>query len=258
MDKISTILSKKESVLIEKLIAKYGLFVDSGQIYEQLKAEMTAQEIKNAVGRLVKRGWLIRLKRGTYYITTLESRGVANVSAYVIAQSLADDAYVSFETALQYHGIFDQLLTTVTSLSLSKHSIRELQGTKYEFVKISKANFYGWEEIQMEGKAVKVATLEKAVLDMIGIRKTAYSMDLVLEKLKDYKDNFDFEKLFEFSKKQTLTLKRILGFLLDRAGIDSEKIYMQTKDSKGSSYMTADSKKLYDAKWRLYYHNIFE
>ncbi|EKE21952.1 MAG: hypothetical protein ACD_7C00086G0004 [uncultured bacterium] len=258
MGKISTILSKKEADLIEKLIARHGLFVDSRQIYEQLNAEMTVQEMKNAIGKLVKRGWLVRLKRGSYYITTLESRGIANISVYIIAQALVNNAYVSFETALQYHGIFDQLLTTATSLSLSKHSIKELQGIKYEFIKTNQDNFYGWEEIQTEGRTIKVATLEKAVLDMIGIRKTAYAMDLVLEKLRDYKDSFNFEKLFEFSKKQTITSKRILGFLLDRAGLDSEKIYVQIKDNKGSSHMTADSKKLYDAKWRLYYHNIFE
>jgi predicted transcriptional regulator of viral defense system len=253
----STILTQKESDLIEKLIAKCGLFVDFGQISEQLGTGMTNQEVKNVVGRLLKRGWLVRLKRGVYYITTLESRGTANVSVYVIAQVLADDAYVSFEAALQHHGIFDQYLKTITSLSLKNHSTQELQGTKYEFIKTSQVNFYGWEETRMEGKLVKIATLEKAVLDMLSTRRTLYSMDLILEKFREYKDNFNFERLYEFSKKQTIASSRILGFLLDRAGLDSTKIYSQVKSAKGISRMMIDSK-LYDSKWRLYYHNIFE
>jgi predicted transcriptional regulator of viral defense system len=253
----STILTQKELDLIEKLIAKYGLFVDFGQISEQLGAGITNQAVKNVIGRLLKRGWLVRLKKGVYYITTLEARGTANISVYAIAQVLADDAYVSFEAALQHNGIFDQYLKTITSLSLKNHSTQELQGTKYEFIKTSQANFYGWEESRMEGKLVRIATLEKAILDMLGTRRTVYSMDLILEKLREHKDNFNFERLYEFSKNQTVTSKRILGFLLDRAGLDSANIYSQVRGERGISRMLIDSR-LYDSKWRLYYHNIFE
>lgn len=252
----STILTQKESDLIEKLIAKYGLFVDFGQIFEQLGAEMSNQEVKNVVGRLLKRGWLVRLKKGVYYITTLESRGTANISVYAIAQVLADDAYVSFEAALQYHGIFDQYLKTITSLSFKNHSTQELQGTKYEFIKTGQTNFYGWEEVRMEGKIVKIATLEKAILDMLSTRRTLYSVDLILEKFREYSGSFNFERLYEFSKKQTVASRRILGFLMEKAGMDSASIYSQIKSKKGISRMMNDSK-LYDSKWRLYYHNIF-
>ena len=257
MSKNSTILSQKESTLIDNLIAKYGLFINFSQISEELKNEMNEQGIKNVVSKLMKRGWLVRLARGNYYITNLESRGTANVSFFVIAQSLASDTYISFEAALQHHGIFDQYLKTITLLSLTKHTTKTIQNIKYEFIKTSQKNFHGFEDVQIEGKTVKIATLEKAILDTLNFRRNIYSVDLVLEKLRENKDNFDLERLFEFSQKQSLTVARILGFLMDKVGLNSANLHKQVDGKSGSSYMTKDSK-LFNAKWRLYYHNHFE
>lgn len=242
---------------MDNLIAKYGLFVDFNQIREELKNETSEQGIKNSIGKLVKRGWLIRLAKGNYYITNLESRGVANVSSLAIAQALADDAYISFEAALQHHETFDQHLKTVTLLSLSKHTSKEIQDTRYEFIKISQDDFFGFETVQIEGRLVKIATLEKAILDMLNFKRSIHSVDLVLEKLREYKDSFDQEKLFEFGRKQSLTVIRILGFLLDKTGMDSAGIYGLANSKKGSSYMTKDSE-LFNSKWRLYYHKHFQ
>ncbi len=253
-----TILSEKELHLVENLIAEYGVIVDFEQIFTQLKAKMSRQEARNLVAKLSENGWLVRIKRGTYYITTLESRGVANISEIIIAQILVADSYVSFESALQYHKIFDQYIKTVTSLNMKQRKKKEIQGISYDFIKASERNYYGWEEVQIENRSVKIATLEKTVLDMLAFRRTTHSVDLVLEKLGEYKNNFDWDKLNEFSRDQSVTVQRIVGFLLDKIGVNSDYLYELVKRSAGrSSYMTNDSKK-FNAKWRLYYHNHFE
>jgi predicted transcriptional regulator of viral defense system len=252
----STILSQKESELLENLIAKVGLFVTFEQVVEELNASMSRQEIRNLVSKLVGNGWLVRIKKGTYYITTLESRGTFNISNFIISQVLSVDSYISCESALQHYGMFDQHLKTVTSVSLKKISKREIQGIIFEFITTKKNNFYGWNEFMMEGRSVKIATAEKAVLDMLNFKRTIHSVDLVLEKLKDYRGSIDIGKLNEFSKKQSVAVQRIAGFLFDKTGIDSGYLYDLTKGESSSSHMTKDSK-LFNAKWRLYYHSHF-
>lgn len=252
----STILSQKESVLLENLIAKTGLFATFEQVIEELSSSMSRQEIRNLVSKLVKNGWLVRIKKGIYYITTLESRGTFNISGFIISQVLSADSYISCESALQHRGMFDQHLKTIMGISLKKMSRKEIQGTTFEFITASKKNFYGWDEFEMDGRLVKIATAEKAILDMLNFRRTIHSIDLVLEKLKDYQNSFDIAKLNEFSKKQSVTVKRILGFLFDKTGIDSNYIYDLTKGKSSNSHMTKDSN-LFNAKWRLYYHSHF-
>jgi len=253
----STILSQKESELLENLIAKIGLFVNFEQIVEELSSLMSRQQSRNLVSKLVRNGWLVRIKKGTYYITTLESRGTFNISNFIISQVLSVDSYISCESALQHYGMFDQHLKTVTSVSLKKISKKEIQGTTFEFITTSKENFYGWREFKMDGRLVKIATIEKAILDILNFKRTISSVDLVLEKLIDYKDSIDIAKIDEFSKKQSVAVQRILGFLFDKAGIDSIYFLNLTKGKTSNSRMTKDSK-LFSAKWRLYYHNHFE
>lgn len=252
----STILSQKESKLLENLIAKAGLFVTFEQVVEELNSLRSRQETRNLVSKLVRNGWLVRIKKGIYYITTLESRGTFNISNFIISQVLSVNSYISCESALQHHGMFDQYLKTVTAVSLKKISKKEIQGTTYEFITTSQANFYGWNEFEMEGRLVKIATAEKAILDMLNFKRTIHSVDLVLEKLKDYQGSIDIIKLNEFSKKQSVTVQRILGFLFDKAGIDSNCFRSLVKEKTSNSYMTKDSK-LFNAKWRLYYHDHY-
>jgi len=252
-----TILSQKESELLENLIAKVGLFVTFEQVVEELSCLMSRQEIRNLVSKLVKNGWLVRIKKGTYYITTLESRGTFNVSNFIISQVLSVNSYISCESALQHYGMFDQHLKTVKSVSLKKISKKEIQGTIFEFITTNKNNFYGWREFEMDGRLVKIATAEKAILDILNFKRTISSVDLILEKLRDYQGSIDIAKINEFSKNQSGTVQRILGFLFDKVGIDSSFFYNLIKGKTSNSHMTKDSK-LFSAKWRLYYHNHFE
>ena len=253
----NTILSQKQAELLENLIAKYGVIVNFEQIYKELKHKISRQEVRNLVSKLFKNGWLVRIKKGVYYITTLESRGTASgLSAYIIAQILVKDSYISTEAALQYHGMFDQYLKTITSVSQKQYKTKNIQKIIYKFIKTNKKHFYGWKEVSIQSKSVKIATAEKAILDLLSFDKTIYAIDLVLEKLKEYKHNFSFNRFSRFIERQSISVQRILGFLFDKADIDSSYIQHQIKNKAGCSYMSQDSK-IFNAKWRLYYHQHF-
>lgn len=87
-----------------------------------------------------------------------------------------------------------------------------------------------------------------------GSKRNIYTVDLVLDKLKEHKSDFSFSRLNEFSKKHSKTVRRVLGFLLDKLSLDSTYIYGLVKGSKDCSYMTKDGAE-FSSKWRLYYHS---
>ncbi|OGL47635.1 MAG: hypothetical protein A2W05_07510 [Candidatus Schekmanbacteria bacterium RBG_16_38_10] len=251
-----TILSEKELNLIEDIIAKYSVIVTFEQIYSILKKKMSRQSVRNLTNKLARNGWLVRIKKGIYSIASLEARGFLATPSFKIAQILVKDSYISFEAALQYHGMFDQMLKTIASISLKRYQIKEVHGTNYKFIRAKKGLFFGWEEKRVENYFVKVATPEKAILDMLSFKRNVYTVDLVLEKLREYKHQLEFARLNKFSRKHSKAVQRILGFLLDKVSLDSDYIYNLTKKDRGCSYMTKDSKK-FDAKWRLYFHSNF-
>ncbi len=249
-----TILSENESNIIETLLAHYGSIVTFEQIYLELGKKISRPSIRNFVNKLTKNGWLVRIKKGIYAIASIDSRGFLALPVYKIAQILDDNSYVSFEAALQYHGMFDQLFNTVISVSTKKRQAVTLQGITYKFIKTKGDLFFGWEDKRVENYLVKIATPEKALLDMLSFHRNTYSIDLVLEKLMEYRHDFNNELFNKFIQKQSLTVKRIMGFLFDLASIDSSSLYDLVGHKKTSSIMTAESK-TFNAKWRLYHED---
>lgn len=255
----NTILSQKEAQLLEALITNHGLVVTTGQILERLKKDKSRQEGYNLMTKLAKAGWLVRIRQGVYYIANLESRGTVGLSVITIAQLIQEDSYISFEAALQYHGMFDQHLRAVYSITLKKTKNITIQNTDFHFIRTNRKMYYGFEKDWVEGRPIKVATAEKAILDILNFRRTDYMADIVLEKLRVYRDVFDWKRLFGFAENQNLAVKRTLGFLLDKLFIDNEDLYNQVKKANGYNYLSLSREKQnFNAKWRLYHSEHFQ
>ena len=112
-----TILSAKQSELLENLIVKYSQIVTFNQILSEAQNNWDYKQVKNLITKLVKNGWLIRIKKGLYVISDLSTRGSLSLPPYKVANLLVNDSYVSFESALQQYGMFDQFTGTTISVS---------------------------------------------------------------------------------------------------------------------------------------------
>lgn len=252
-----TILTTKQNVLLENLIAKYGQIVTAEQIYGESQDVDDQRQVKKIITKLVNHGWLIRIKRGLYAISDFSNRGFLSLSPYVTANLLVKESYVSFESALAYHGMFDQLTSTVISVCKIQYKAVSLNATEYSFVKVQDKWFFGWEEYSIDNQVVRIASVEKALIDTIQFHKSKYSVDLVIEKLRLNLDNLDMGKLHDYLAKMSITTIKTFGFIFDLLNIDSTKLYSFLKNKRGADWMfTGD--KTFNAKWRLYYDEYFD
>lgn len=252
-----TILSLKQSELLENLIVAHGRVVSSSQIYEAAQAFWSHQQTKKVVGKLVANGWLIRIKRGLYAISDLSNRGFLSLSPYVVANLLVKNSYASFEAALNYHGIFDQLTKKMISISLTRFNTTHLDLIEYSFVQTQKKWFFGWEEVEIDNQTARIASAEKALIDMIQYHRSKYSVDLVIEKLRLNQDSLDIEKLQKYLEKMSATTIKIFGLIFDLLDIDSTKVYGLLENKRGADRMFARDQ-TFNAKWRLYYDEYFD
>lgn len=251
-----TILSAQESQLLESLIVKCGQIVTTADIAAEAKTSWGEKFVYDVITRLAKRGWLIRIKRGLYAISDLSTRGFLSLSSYFVANLLVKHSYVSFESALHHHGMFDQLTNKVISVSLKMYKTVKLHNIEYSFIKTKAAHYFGWQEVTIDNKTVRIATVEKALIDMVNFHKSIYSIDLVLEKLREHKNSLDFVKLNEYIGEMSMTTIKIFGFIFDLLKIDSSGLLKLAEHSSGAHRMVADAKK-FNAKWRLYFDEHF-
>jgi len=251
-----TLISEKELHLLESLIASYGNIINFNQFFNEVKDSLSRQEALNLVMKLRQNGWLISVKKGLYFITSLSSHGFANISPLLIANILRPESYISFDAALNYHNLFNQMIKTYISVTPQRPRSYHFQDLNYRYVKIKEALYFGFKEIEIEGLKSKIAELEKVFLDYLYYRNDSYSMDIFWEKINLGKDQINFKKMIKMSMKFPLTTKRKLGFFLDKLGKNTQKL-ADSVHKNGYSWLTKNSKN-FNNKWRLYYEDRFD
>jgi predicted transcriptional regulator of viral defense system len=254
---IQTILTSKQSELLENLIVKHGQIVTSSQIFKEAEIYWDYRQAKNLITKLVRNGWLIRIKRGIYAISDLSNRGFLTLSPYVVANLLVPDSYVSFESALQHHSMFDQMTNKTVSVSLKEIKSFQLVNMEYRFVKTKPELYFGWEDVQIGSNRARIATPEKALIDMVNFHKSQYSVDLVIEKLIDYKNNLDMARQNDYLSRYSTTTIKTFGLIFDLLNINSDSLRGMIKNRRIVHWMFPGDAK-FNAKWRLYYREHFD
>lgn len=252
-----TTISAKNSELLENLIIKFGQIVTTQQIFSEASAFKNHKQTQYLVATLTKQGWLMRIKKGLYAISDLSTRGFLSLPSCVVANLLVKDSYVSFESALHYHGMFDQLTNKIISVSLKMYKTVQLQDIEYSFIKTKADYYFGWQEISIDNKIAAIATVEKALVDMVNFHRSIYAIDLVIEKLREHKNDLDFARLNQYVGKLSKTTIKIFGFIFDLLCIDSSQLLKLAKQTRGAHRMIAGARS-FNAKWRLYYDVYFD
>ncbi len=249
-------LTEFELEMLETAQIEFGAIVT----FEQLLSLVDEDVIytRKRISKLVNQGLLMRIKKGVFVISDLSTRGGLSISHYAIVNALVEKSYLSFETALQFHGLYDQLLANIVAVSLTRFKTSTIDGYAYKFVNTGEKYFYGWDTYIIDGQQVKIADVEKALLDLLQFHRTLYSVDLVLEKLNTFKEDIDQQKLIQYALRANLTTRRIMGFLMDCATFDTEKLHLSIQDKSSVSYISDSDQNQYNHKWKLYYDQYFE
>jgi hypothetical protein len=138
--------------------------------------EGSAQRRYNLVNRALASGELVQLKRGCY-VAHPQIAG-AFPQRFVIAQHLRPGSFVSFETALAWHGCIPESVTLVVSVVPGRRKADysvPLLGD-FRFVPLAQHVGHGLEgvrRVELTGGIGLVASPMRALLDLICWRKIA-------------------------------------------------------------------------------------
>lgn len=130
------------------------------------------------VHRALKDGSLIRLKRATYMLGQRTSNDA--IHPFVAAQALLPGSYISFETALAYHGWIPEAVFTTASVSPSRKTITYDTPSfgQFSFHPLALKEYQFLTSVDREkfGKlAAFVAQPLRALMDLVALRKERWS-----------------------------------------------------------------------------------
>jgi predicted transcriptional regulator of viral defense system len=161
--------------------------------------ESTAQ-VRLQLGRWVKSGRVLRLRRGIYALAPAWRR--IEPHPFTVANALQRGSYVSLQSALEFHGIIPEHVPTVTSVGPGRPEIiRNPLGT-FRFSHLAKNLLFGYIRIEVAPRQFAfVASPEKALLDLIyrtpGADSPEYIGELRLQNL----EAMDIPKLIAMAER---------------------------------------------------------
>ena len=148
----------------------------------------SAQRRYNLVNRAIKTGELLRFQRGLYMLN--ERFRDYPCHPFVFAQAIAPGSYVSFETALAYHGWIPEAVFTTASVVPGRKS-RQFEHEQmgiFSFHPLAIHRKYFLELVnryQINGQTMLVAKPCRALMDLVCLRKLSWKgMDWLLEGLR--------------------------------------------------------------------------
>jgi predicted transcriptional regulator of viral defense system len=196
---------------------------------EQLDPSKNQNSIRSLVDGMVKRGLLLRLKSGLYYLIPFDKDPQTFFpNWHTLAQYLADDYYIGYYSAMQIHSLITQpsLIEQIVVNRQMKPSVQEIKDVKFQFIYHNQEHFFGYKNIWIDNfNKVACSDLEKTFVDCLFKPDYAGGIVEIAKAIHKSKDRIDYSKLLEYVKafNSQSVIKR-LGFLLELLEIKQQLI----------------------------------
>jgi predicted transcriptional regulator of viral defense system len=187
--------------------------------------------------RLRRSGFVDPVKHGAYAFAS-STPGITDVHAFSLAMALIEPCAVSGWAALNHHGLTEQIPHVITlttpkrvvtpamrGASSTDPSVWEVAGQRFEIVSTVPANFFGYEDVWIEGARVRIFDRERALLDCFASPRKFGSLAEAFGILEEHLPVLDVARLIShasrFSKR--VVAKRI-GHALEAFGVASNLV----------------------------------
>jgi predicted transcriptional regulator of viral defense system len=214
--------------------------------YEALPGS-TSSAVRELLSDMTKRGLLMRLKKGVYYIIPYEQNAQSYMPDWhLIAEHMVNDVkyYIGYYSALQIHNLITQpsLKEQIVVSKQIRPSEIKIRNVSFQFIYHNEKHFFGANKMWVDKfNKVLCSDLEKTIIDCLFKPDYAGGIVEVAKAIYTSKEKIKFGTLLQYTKKfdSQAVIKR-LGFLLELLEIRTD-IIDELLEMKTDSYVLLDT-----------------
>ncbi len=204
--------------------------------------------LRELLSDMTKRGLLMRLKNGIYYVIPYEADAEKFMPDWhLIAENLVNDAqyYIAYYSALHIHNLITQpsLKEQIVVSKQIRPSEIKIKNIPFQYIYHNEKHFFGAKKIWIDSfNKVLCSDLEKTIIDCLYKPDYAGGIVEIAKAIYTSKDIIKFDILLDYVKKfDSQAVVKRLGFLLEVLEIKSE-IINDLQKLKTASYIVLDTK----------------
>ncbi|MEP6904347.1 MAG: type IV toxin-antitoxin system AbiEi family antitoxin [Actinomycetota bacterium] len=205
------------------------------------------ETVRKLLSDMTKRGLLMRLKNGVYFIIPYElSADLFVPEWHSVVHCLVPEIehYIGYYSALQIHNLISQ--PSMKEQVVVKQQIRpseiKVKDVPFQFIYHNEKHFFGTKKIWIDSfTKVPCSDLEKTFIDCLFKPEYAGGIVEIAKAIYASSDKIKWNKLLDYAIKfdSQAVIKR-LGFLLEKLGI-GQTITDDLQKIKTSSYIVLDT-----------------
>lgn len=223
-------LSENEAIVIESVKSQDLLVFGVDEI--RALSDWKKTRIHNTLSSLNKKGHIVRIKKDTYSL----EKEFFDKTFQVITEAVKP-SYISFWTALSYHGLTEQQVNMIQLVSTKQFDDFNVKNKKIEISTFKPKRFFGYDEIDGTIMAVK----EKALVDSLYMLHKSGGLEEYMKCLKNGYDGLDKktfrEYIIEFDNRSMVSR---MGFLLDVLDLAEIEFLNTLKEHISKGYVLLD------------------
>lgn len=203
--------------------------------------------LRELLSDMTKRGLLMRLKEGVYYIIPYEQKAETYMPDWhLMAAYLVNDApyYIGYYSALQIHNLITQpsLKEQIVVSKQIRPAEIKIKEVPFQFIYHNEKHFFGSKKIWIDNfNKVLCSDLEKTIIDCLFKPDYAGGIVEVAKAIYIAKNNINYKNLLDYATQfESQAVIKRLGFLLEVLEINAP-IIQALQQMKTASYVVLDT-----------------
>ncbi|MBM4146980.1 MAG: hypothetical protein FJ240_12055 [Nitrospira sp.] len=180
--------------------------------------------------RLQTKGWIRRIRRGRFAVIPLSSgeNRTTQLHEFIVAMELVTPAAIAYWSALNHHGMTEQLPRTV--FVATNHPVRrqpgEVLGVRYKIISLRHTKFFGIVKDWIDEMLFMVTDKEKTIIDGLDLPQYVGGVAEIAKVLSIGWTQLNESKLRKYAVKigNSAVAKR-LGFLMEILGLGNVETF---------------------------------
>ena len=162
-------IGEAERAVLSALVALERPTVTADDVVRRFGVDRQAANL--TLSRLARKGWLRRLRRGSYAVVPLSSASRQPVveDPLAVAMALYAPCYISGWTAAQHWDLTEQIFNAIVVYSArpQRRSSHQVGGVTYRVRRVPKDAIFGTTKMWSGTVAVQMATAHRTVIDVL-------------------------------------------------------------------------------------------
>lgn len=225
--------------LVRKLAAEGDRIFSTDRARELAPAVgLSEGYLRQALHHLVRSGWLVRLRKGLYVISSA-TPGTSPVHEFEIAMALVSPAAISHWSAMHYHGLTDQaprkvFVLTTTAASVPRRPTGKTKdrvegysvwGVLYQFVQTKPDRYFGTEKVWVGEARVTITDAERTLVDGLSMPQYCGDFAEVVHAFEGRGEQLDVERIVGYALRLDAATAKRLGWVLEELGFTEEQLH---------------------------------